>query len=38
MTIGKELIEEIKRKNQERMKQIREREIVKKDENAGVQK
>lgn len=32
MTIGKELIEEIRRKNEAKLKQIREREIIKKDE------
>lgn len=39
MTIGKDLIEDIKRKNVERMKQIRERQLIKKqeDENTGVQ-
>ena len=39
MTIGKDIIDDIKRKHEERMKQIREREIIKKqgDENSAVQ-
>lgn len=33
MTIGKELIEEVRRKNEAKMKAIREREIIKKQED-----
>ena len=36
MTIGKDLIEEIKRKNAEKMKAIRERKIITKDEDTGI--
>ena len=32
MSIGKDIIEEIRQKNAEKMKKIREREIIKKDE------
>lgn len=38
MTIGKELIEDIKRKHLEKMKAIKERQIIEKDENTGIQR
>ena len=36
MTIGKDIIEEIKRKNEAKMKAIRERETIKKKEDEDV--
>lgn len=36
MSIGKDIIEDIKRKHEEKMKALKDKQIVKKDENTGI--